>query len=121
MFQTEHEFRLPFGFVDEQGDLHRDGVMRLATAGDEILPQKDPRVQTNPAYLVVVLLSRVITKLGSVSQVTPKVIEGLYAADLAYLQELYNQVNSNGKASLATACPQCSHQFELQMNAEGGL
>jgi len=120
MFQTEHEFRLPFGFVDEQGDLHRDGVMRLATAGDEILPQKDPRVQTNPAYLVVVLLARVITKLGSLSPVTPKVIEGLYAADLAYLQELYNRVNSNGKASLATACPQCSYQFELEMNAEGG-
>ena len=86
MFQTEHEFTLPFGYVDDHGDLHKNGLMRLATAADEILPLKDPRVQSNQSYLVVILLSRVITKLGSVSQVTPKVIEGLYAGDLAYLQ-----------------------------------
>ena len=121
MFQTEHEFKLPFGYVDEQGNLQRDGVMRLATGADEILPLKDPRVQTNQAYLVVVLFSRVITKLGSVSQVTPKVIEGLYAADLAYLQELYNRINNNGKASLPTVCPQCAHSFQVELNAEGGF
>jgi hypothetical protein len=120
VFQTEHEFKLPFGYVDDQGDLHREGVMRLATAGDEILPQKDQRVQSNPAYLVVILLSRVVTRLGSVSQVTPKVIEGLYSADLTYLQELYNRVNSNGKAKLAAVCPQCSHPFDVELNAEGG-
>jgi hypothetical protein len=120
MFQTEHEFTLPFGYADGEGNLHREGVMRLATAADEILPLKDPRVQTNQAYLVVVLLSRVVTKLGSLSQVTPKVIEGLYAADLAYLQEIYNRINRNGKASLATVCPQCSHTFEVELNAEGG-
>jgi hypothetical protein len=121
MFQTEHNFTLPFGLVDDQGNLHRDGVMRLATAGDEILPLKDPRVQSNQAYLVVVLLSRVITRLGSVPQVTPKVIEALYAADLAYLQELYNRINREGKAVLPTVCPQCAHAFEVELNAEGGL
>jgi hypothetical protein len=121
MFQTEHEFRLPLGYADEQGNLHRDGVMRLATAADEILPLRDPRVQSNQAYLVVILLSRVITRLGSVSPVTPKLIEGLYAADLAYLQELYNRINRNGKASLDAVCPECAHSFEVEMTAEGGL
>lgn len=121
MFQTEHEFSLPFGFVDEHGNLHKDGVMRLATAADEILPLKDPRVQANQAYLVVILFSRVVTKLGSLSQVTPKVIEGLYAGDLSYLQELYNRVNRNGKASLPAVCPECAHVFEVELNAEGGL
>lgn len=121
MFQTEHEFTLPFGYVDEDGNLHREGVMRLATAADEILPLKDPRVQANQAYLVVILLSRVITKLGSVSQVTPKVVEGLYATDLAYLQELYNRINRNGKASQDVVCPQCSHRFDMGMPVPGGF
>lgn len=120
MFQTEHEFTLPFGYVDDDGNLHRDGVMRLATAADEILPWKDPRVQANQAYLVVILLSRVITSLGSVAQVTPKLIESLYAADLAHLQELYNRINRDGKASLAV-CPQCAHSFQVELSAEGGL
>jgi hypothetical protein len=120
MFQTEHEFKLPFGYVDEEGTLHRDGIMRLATAADEILPLKDPRVQANQAYLVVILLSRVVTRLGSVAQVTPKVIEGLYAADLAYLQELYNRINRNGKASVATVCPECAHSFDVEMAFAGG-
>jgi hypothetical protein len=121
MFQTEYEFTLPFGCVDDQGNLHRDGVMRLATAGDEILPLKDPRVQSNQAYLVVVLLSRVITRLGAVSQVTPKIIEGLYAGDLAYLQELYNRINREGQANMPAVCPQCSHSFVVELNAEGGF
>jgi len=82
MIQTEYDFTLPVGYQDEEGSLHREGTMRLATAGDEILPLKDPRVQSNQAYLIVILLSRVITKLGSVSHINPKVIEGLYAADL---------------------------------------
>jgi hypothetical protein len=120
MFQTEHAFRLPLGYVDEEGNLHRDGVMRLATAADEILPLKDPRVQANQAYLVVVLLSRVITKLGSVSQITPKVIEALYAADLAYVQDFYNRINRNGTPSIATMCPECSHTFDVGVHAEGG-
>ncbi len=120
MFETEHEFTLPLGYADEEGNLHRDGVMRLATAGDEILPLRDPRVQNNEAYLIVILLSRVITRLGSLAQVNPKVIEGLYAADLAYLQELYNRVNRDGQAGVAVTCPQCEHRFEAELAGVGG-
>jgi hypothetical protein len=120
MFQTEYEFTLPMGFVDGDGTLHRDGVMRLATAADEILPLKDPRVQTNEAYLTVILLSRVVARLGSVPQITPKVVEGLYAADLAYLQEFYNRINRSGKATIEASCPKCAHEFALEMNASGG-
>jgi len=120
MFQTEYEFTLPFGYADEEGTLHREGVMRLSTAADEILPLKDPRVQGNQAYLIVILLSRVITKLGSLSQITPKVIEGLYSSDLAYLQELYNRINRNGKTAHPAVCPECSHQFDVEMAAAGG-
>ncbi len=120
MFQTEHEFTLPLGYADEEGNLHRDGVMRLATAADEILPLKDPRVQANEAYLVVILLSRVVERLGSLAQVNPKVIEGLYAADLAYLQELYNSINRNGRAAVAAVCPKCEHRFEAELSGVGG-
>src|SRR5580765_8260847 len=104
MFQTEYEFSLPMGFVDADGNLHREGVMRLATAADEILPLKDPRVQTNEAYLTVILLSRVIARLGGVAQVNPKVIEGLYAGDLAYLQEFYNRINRTGRPTVDASC-----------------
>jgi hypothetical protein len=93
MFQTEFEFTLPCGFLDEEGTLHREGVMRRATAADEILPLKDPRVQKNEAYLVVILLSRVVTRLGALPAINPKVVEGLFATDLAFLQELYNRIN----------------------------
>ena len=93
MFQTEFEFTLPCGFLDEDGTLHKDGVMRRATAADEILPLKDSRVQKNEAYLVVILLSRVITRLGGLAAINPKVIEGLFATDLAFLQDLYNRIN----------------------------
>lgn len=120
MFQTEYEFTLPMGFVDAEGDLHRDGVMRLATAADEILPLKDPRVQTNEAYLTVILLSRVVSRLGTVPQVTPKVVEGLFAADLAFLQDLYNRINGTGKASIDAACPRCAHQFAVETASPGG-
>ncbi len=120
MFQTEYEFTLPLGYADSEGTLHRDGVMRLATAADEILPLKDPRVQNNEAYLILILLSRVITRLGSVAQINPKVIEGLYAADLAYLQEFYNRINRNGKAGVKAACPKCEHEFEVELNGAGG-
>jgi phage FluMu protein gp41 len=120
MFQTEYEFTLPMGFVDTEGNLHRDGVMRLATAADEILPLKDPRVQSNEAYLTVILLARVIARLGSIGQVTPKTIEGLYAADLAFLQELYNRINRNGSATIEAACPKCAHEFAVEVSAAGG-
>jgi hypothetical protein len=121
MFQTEYEFTLPFGYADGEGNLHRDGVMRLATAADEILPLKDPRVQGNQAYLIVILLSRVITRLGSVAQINPKVVEGLYAADLAYLQEFYNRINRDGKASVEAVCPKCAQEFDLALNGAGGF
>lgn len=93
MFQTEFEFSLPCGYLDEDGTLHRDGVMRRATAADEILPLKDPRVQKNEAYLIVILLSRVVTRLGGVAAINPKVVENLFATDLAFLQNLYNRIN----------------------------
>jgi hypothetical protein len=121
MFQTEFEFTLPLGYQDEDGTLQRVGTMRLATALDEIGPLKDHRVQTNEAYLIIILLSRVVTKLGSLSQVTPKVIEGLYAADLAYLQEFYNRINHNGKAEVNAACPKCTHAFAVELNGLGGF
>ena len=120
MFQTEHEFTLPMGFIDEQGTMHRDGVMRLATAADEILPLKDPRVQKNAAYLVVILLSRVVTRLGGINPITPKTIENLFAADLAYLQDLYNDINHVGNGHLPITCPQCQHAFETERASLGG-
>lgn len=95
VFQTEIEFSLPKGYLDKDGVLHREGVMRLATAADEILPLKDSRVQQNPAYLTIIVLSRVITRMGSLADVNTKTIEGLFASDLNYLQKLYEQVNSD--------------------------
>src|SRR4051794_13765011 len=117
MIQTEFPFTLPIGYVDEDGLLHRTGTMRLATAADEILPLKEARVQANPAYLIVILLSRVITELDGVDHINPKVVEGLYAADLAHLQELYNQINRTGRASIPAACPRCEHQFMVEMSS----
>jgi hypothetical protein len=120
MFQTEYPFTLPLGYVDDDGTLHREGVMRLATAADEIHPLRDPRVQQNEAYLIVIILARVVTSLGTLSQVNPKIIEGLYAADLAHLQEFYNRINRNGAAAVEAACPQCEHSFSVALNGVGG-
>jgi hypothetical protein len=99
-FQTEVEFELPKGYLDDTGMLHRRGTMRLATAADEILPLRDPRVQQNEAYLAVIVLSRVITRLGSLSDVHPGVIEGLFASDMAYLQRMYETLNAAGDEEL---------------------
>ena len=118
--QTEFPFVLPRGYLDTDGTLHREGVMRLATANDEIAPMKDPRVQVNPGYLVVILLSRVITRLGELSAVNPKVIEGLYSADLAHLQDLYRQINENGHSRVAVTCPHCEGKFDVEMSGLGG-
>lgn len=118
-FTTEFEFVLPRGYVDNTGTVHREGTMRLATAADEILPQKDPRVQGNPAYLVVILLSRVVTQLGSLQVVNPKVIEGLFASDLAFLQGFYNRINSTESSRLTVACPHCQHTFETETESLG--
>jgi hypothetical protein len=92
-FRTEIDFTLPKGYIDETGILHRHGVMRLATAADEILPLRDPRVQSNPAYLTVIILARVVTRLGNLAVVDTQIIEGLFARDLEYLGSLYEEVN----------------------------
>jgi hypothetical protein len=120
MLQTEYAFTLPLGYVDADGTLHRNGTMRLATAFDEIAPLKDPRVQSNPAYLLVILLSRVVIRLGTVEHINPKVIESLYAADLAYLQDLYGRVNSHGHNRVRTQCPHCEKPFEVELEQSGG-
>jgi len=120
MLQTEFPFVLPMGFVDAEGTLHREGTMRLATAFDEIAPLKDPRVHGNPAYLLVILLSRVITRLGSLPQINPKVIEGLFAADLSCLEDLYRRINQNGHALVRAQCPHCEHEFDLEVTSLGG-
>lgn len=104
-FATEFTFVLPRGYRDNEGTWHREGVMRLATAADEILPLKDPRVQSNPAYLVVILLARVVSQLGTLDSINPKVIEGLYAADLAYLQDFYNRINASESPKVQVTCP----------------
>jgi hypothetical protein len=119
MLQTEFEFTLPKGYVDNDGNLHKQGIMRLATEADEILPLKDSRVQTNQAYLVVILFSRVITRLGSLENITPKIIENLFAADLAYLQDFYQRINGNGTAALKVVCPKCEHAFEVVEHFQG--
>jgi hypothetical protein len=120
MLQTEFAFTLPLGYADAEGNLHREGVMRLATAFDEIAPLKDPRVHNNPAYLLIILFSRVITRLGSLEQVNPKAIEGLFAADLAYLQDFYRRINEAGHNVVRAQCPHCEQQFELELNTAGG-
>ena len=117
--QTEFTFTLPRGYLDTEGNLHSDGMMRMATAADEIAPMKDPRVQTNPGYLVVILLSRVITKLGELGHINPKVIEGLFSADLAYLQDFYRRINETGDSRLAVTCPHCEKEFMVELNSPG--
>jgi len=119
VLQTEYEFTLPKGFVDEEGALHKKGLMRLATAADEILPMKDPRVQRNPAYLTTIVLSRVITRLGEVQAVNPGIIEKLFVGDLAYLQELYQRINGNGSTMMKVTCPKCGERFEEEISSPG--
>lgn len=113
--QTEFEFTLPQGYTDDDGEVHTDGAMRLATAADEIKPQNDPRVQSNPSYLTVILLSRVVTELGDLDQVSPHVIENLYVNDLAYLQDLYERVNERGANAVDATCPACGEEFDIEV------
>lgn len=115
-FQTEYSFELPRGFVDEQGNLHRRGTMRLATAADEILPMRDQRVQQNPGYLTIILLARVITKLGDLKAVDTKTIERLFTADLAYLQNFYREINELEKLTAPAICPKCDHEHEVDIS-----
>ena len=114
-FRTEFPFTLPKGYVDEDGRVHKVGVMRLATARDEILPLQDYRVQSNRAYLVILLLSRVITKLGDIDKIGIEHIENLFSTDLAYLQEFYRKINEEGSPRHHVACPKCSHEMDIDM------
>ncbi|GAA4587395.1 hypothetical protein GCM10023194_36140 [Planotetraspora phitsanulokensis] len=114
--RTEFAFELPRGYVDEYGTVHRDGVMRLATARDELVPLRDDRVRENRAYLTVVLLGRVITRIGTITDVHPGLIENFFASDLAFLQDLYRRVNSEGRSRAAVACPECRHEFTVDLS-----
>ncbi|MEI5526699.1 hypothetical protein WB401_37735 [Streptomyces brasiliscabiei] len=113
--RTEFPFELPRGYVDEAGNVHREGVMRLATARDELIPLRDVRVQENPAYLSVVLLGRVITRLGNLPTVHDGIVENMFASDLAFLQDFYRQVNAEGHTRAAVECPHCSEPFEVEL------
>jgi hypothetical protein len=113
--RTRFEFTLPRGYVDRSGQVHRDGVMRLATARDELLPLHDDRVREHPAYLTVVLLARVIERIGGVTDIHAGVIENLFAADLAFLQDLYRRVNAEGHTRASVSCPACGHEFSVNM------
>jgi phage FluMu protein gp41 len=117
---TEFPFTLPHGYVDADGTVHREGAMRLATAFDEITPGKDPRVQANPAYLLVILLSRVITRLGAIELISPKVVEGLFAGDLDHLQQLYRRINRYSHDRVTTTCPHCEETYETEVSRLGG-
>lgn len=112
---THHEFTLPRGYVDASGEVHADGVMRLATARDEIEPLRDPQVRRNEAYLGVLLLSRTVVRIGRIADVTPSVIEGLYAADFDHLQRLYERLNTDAAPVGSVACPDCHRSFEVDL------
>src|SRR3954451_23192372 len=112
---TEFSFLLPRGYVDRSGTVHRDGVMRLATARDELVPLRDDQVRENPAYLSVVLLSRVVTRLGTIDDIHTGVIENLFASDLAFLQDLYRRVNQEGHTRAAVTCPSCGADFAVDV------
>lgn len=114
--RTEFSFVLPRGYVAPDGRVHRDGVMRLATARDELVPLRDDRVRENHAYLTVVLLARVVTRIGDITDVHAGVIENLFAADLAFLQDLYRRVNQEGHTRAAVTCPDCAHRFTVDIS-----
>jgi hypothetical protein len=120
--QTTFNFVLPRGYVDDSGQVHREGTMRLATARDEIYPQSDYRVRENPSYLSVLLLTRTVTKLGTRSEVDAYVIENLFASDLAFLQDMYRRINQEGHTQVSVTCPSCNHDFAVDItgDAKGG-
>jgi hypothetical protein len=120
--QTTFNFVLPRGYVDDSGQVHREGTMRLATARDEIYPQNDYRVRENPSYLSVLLLTRTVTKLGTRSEVDAYVIENLFASDLAFLQDMYRRINQEGHTQVSVTCPSCNHDFAVDItgDAKGG-
>lgn len=113
--RTEFDFELPRGYVDRDGIVHRHGTMRLATARDELLPLYDERVQENPAFTTVVLLGRVITRLGDVAAINAQVVENMFASDVAFLQDFYRRINAEGHTRAAVTCPSCSHRFTIDL------
>jgi hypothetical protein len=113
--QTEYAFTLPRGYVDAAGTVHREGTMRLATARDEIEPLRDVQARQNEAYLAVLLLARVVTRIGDFTDITPDVVEGLFAADFDHLQRLYERINTDGEAVGAVTCPHCAQPFEVDL------
>jgi hypothetical protein len=113
--RTEFTFTLPRGYVDGQGTVHREGTMRLATARDEIEPLRDASVRQNEAYLAVLLLSRVVTRIGEITEITPELVEELYASDFDHLQRLYERLNTDGEAVGAVTCPHCTRAFEVDL------
>jgi hypothetical protein len=115
MLQTEFTFTLPCGYVDEQGNLHRQGTMRRATALDEVEPLGDPRARANEAYVPILMLGRVITRLGTLAQLGPAVVERLFATDFIFLQDLYARVNSSDGGLVQTRCPACGARFVLDV------
>lgn len=117
--QTEFNFTLPRGLIDDQGTVHRQGTMRLATAKDEISVQGDRSSQDNQAYRSLLMLSHVITRLGELPLVTQQTLEGLFVRDIAYLREFYNQINQQGSAFISVQCPQCSNEFETELMLSG--
>ena len=114
--RTEFSFLLPRGYVDSSGTVHREGVMRLATARDELVPLRDDRVRDNPAYLTVVLLGRVVTRIGSIEDVHAGIIENFFAGDLAFLQDLYRRVNQEGHTRASVTCPECAAHFSVDLS-----
>lgn len=120
--RVDYPFVLPRGFVDENGTVHREGVMRLATARDEISTRMDRRVVANPSYLTVLLLERTVTQLGGLSTVDAMVLESLFASDLAFLQDLYRRINADGHTEATVRCPSCAHEFAVDVagDAPGG-
>ena len=113
--RTEYPFTLPRGYVDEHGTVHRNGIMRLATARDEIEPLRSVEVRQNEAYLSVLLLARMVTRIGEFTEITPELVEGLYAADFDHLQRLYERINSDGEAVGVVSCPVCAEHFEVDL------
>jgi hypothetical protein len=114
---TEVPFVLPIGLEGEDGETYRDGVMRLATARDEIQPLAAPEVRRNEAYLTVLLLARTVVSVGPVVEITPEVIEGLYAADFDHLQRLYERLNTDQEVGAVVDCPHCSEEFAVDLRA----
>jgi hypothetical protein len=119
--RTEFPFSLPRGYVDANGTVHREGTMRLATARDELVPLRDDRVRENGAYLTVVLLARVVTRIGTITDVHVGVIEELFASDLAFLQDMYRRINTEGTTRAMVRCPSCEHDFAVDVAAGGRL